>query len=107
MSQVSNFIKFSYNKINNLEKNKKISFYILLFMIFLTFINLIPSMILKTPCRDAENDDETNCSVMYELDNFALMEYNQSKFLGLYSMNIVTTCLCFILSIVLMVYILK
>ena len=64
-------------------------------------------MVLKKPCSTNNNDEDVNCSVMYELNNLGLMDFSQSKYLALYVMNILFCCICFILSIVLLVYVLK
>ena len=64
-------------------------------------------MILKKPCGTSMNDEQNNCSLLGETDSIGLMTYNQNKYLGLYSMNIVTGCVCFIISIVLLYYVTK
>ena len=100
-TKFTNFI----NKLSNLETDKKVQFYILLFIILLSFSTLIPNMALKIPCGNV--NDASDCSLLGGTDSIGLMEYKTSKYLGLYSMNIVTGCLCFILSIVLLYYVLK
>ena len=95
------------NKLYNLETDKKVQLYILLFVIFLSLCTLIPNIALKIPCSTNNNDGDYNCSVLYEKNYVGLMNFNQSKYLGLYSMNIVTGCLCSILSFVLLIYVLK
>lgn len=100
-TKFTNFI----NKLSNLETDKKVQFYILLFIILLSFSTLIPNMTLKIPCNNVDN--ASDCSLLGEVDSSGLIEYKTPKYLGLYSMNIITGCLCFILSFVLLYYVLK
>lgn len=100
-TKFTNFI----NKLSNLETDKKVQSYILLFIILLSFSTLIPNMTLKTPCSNIYDSD--NCSLLGEIDSIGFIDYKISKYQGLYSMNLVTGCLCFILSIVLLYYVLK
>ena len=94
-----------YDKISNLSIHKKIQIYLLIFLVVLSFSTLIPNMILKKPCRTDDEDKRGNCSILSETNEIGLMKFKQNKYLGLYSMNILTGCLCFIISIILIIYI--
>ena len=107
MSKVSNFIDFTNQKLKNLDYNKKVIFYILIFLLFLSFFTLVPFMVLKRPCISTDNDEDVNCSSMYEFNKLGLMHLSQTNYLALYIMSLLFCCICFILTIVLLVYILK
>ena len=97
-------IESIYKKFNS-KGVEAVRFYCILFIIILSISALIPPFLIKPPCDTSTNyQNKKHCTLLGETDKDTLLDWKQNSYLTLYSLNIVSSVICIILSIVLLIF---